>query len=35
MQFEKMNQVYEQSLPALGRLKKELGGFLEQGAEAG
>ncbi len=35
MQFEKMNQVYEQCMPALEKFKKELGGFLEPGAEGG
>jgi len=35
MQFDKMNQVYEQSLPALEQMKKELGGFLQPDAEAG
>ena len=30
MQFEKMNQVYEQCLPALDQFKKDLHGFLAQ-----
>ena len=35
MQFDKMNQVYEQSLPALEQMKKELGGLLQPDAGAG
>ncbi|MGD8368263.1 MAG: patatin-like phospholipase family protein [Desulfobacterales bacterium] len=33
MQFEKMNQVYEQCLPALEQFKKELGGVLRHDGE--
>ena len=35
MQFEKMDQVYEQCLPALEQFKKEIAGFLGNGGEGG